>query len=89
LKTGVVDTVIDGDTFTLESGETIRLANVDAPEKGTPNAAKAREELNRLIGGKPITYDIKARDVYGRLVAEVWVDGSNINDEIVRFVSGL
>ena len=89
MKTGVVDTVIDGDTFTLNSGETIRLANVDAPEKGKPNAAKAREELNRLIGGKTITYDIKARDTYGRLVAEVWVDGNNVNNEMTRFVSGL
>lgn len=89
MKTGVVDTVIDGDTFTLETGETIRLANVNAPEKGTPNAAKAREELNNLIGGKTITYEVKARDVYGRLVAEVWIDGHNVNDEIIRFISGL
>ena len=89
MKTGVVDTVIDGDTFTFETGETIRLANVNAPEKGTPNAAKVREELNNLIGGKTIAYEVKARDVYGRFVAEVWIDGRNVNDEIIRFISGL
>ena len=29
-----VQRVIDGDTFVTEEGETVRLANVDAPEKG-------------------------------------------------------
>ena len=89
MKTGVVDTVIDVDTFTLKTGETIRLTCVDAPMTGTPNAAKAREELNRLIGGKSINCEVKGRDVYGRLVAEVWFNNTNVNDEMIRFMSGL
>ena len=58
MKKGIVDTVIEVDTFTLKTGETIKLTCVDAPVAGTPNAAKAREELNRLIGRKLINCDI-------------------------------
>jgi endonuclease YncB( thermonuclease family) len=89
MKTGVVDTVINVDTFTLKTGETIRLIHVDATDVGISNTNKGREELNRLIGGKPINCEIKGRDVYGHLVAEVWINSTNINDEMIRFMSGL
>ena len=87
MQTGIVDTVIDGDTFTLTTDEIIRLANVKAPEKGSPNAAKAREKLNQLLGNKYIKYKELAKDTYGRIVAEVWVDSLYINDEMNRFMS--
>ena len=89
MKTGVVDTVINVDTFRLKTGETIRLIHVDTSEIDLSNATRGREELNRLIGGKPIHCEVKGRDVYGYLVAEVWINSTNINDEMIRFMSGL
>ncbi|MAF86192.1 MAG: hypothetical protein CL875_06965 [Dehalococcoidales bacterium] len=39
--------------------------------------------LESLILSKTITYDIVARDDYGRSVAEVWVDIINVNDAMI------
>ena len=64
--------VIDGDTFTTASRKNpVRLANVNAPEKGRPGAAKATQALRGMIGGKEVTIKTVARDVYGRSVANV------------------
>lgn len=41
-----VTKVIDGDTFkTAARKRSVRLANVDAPEKGQPGGAKATRDL--------------------------------------------
>ena len=72
--------VRDGDTFRTTAQIWVRLARVNAPEIGTPSGQRAKETLERLIFGKPITYESVARDNYGRIVAEVWVNGTNVND---------
>ena len=77
--------VIDGDTF--KTAYVIRLADVDAPELDEPGGPAAKRELERLIGGKDITYEEKARDVYGRIVAQVWVNGIDVNAAMRRFLS--
>jgi endonuclease YncB( thermonuclease family) len=87
MQTGVVDVVIDGNTFTLNTGETVRLAEVDAPEVGSTVYAQALEKLKQLIGSKVILYDQRGIDDYGRIVADVWVGSLYVNDEIYRFVS--
>lgn len=75
-----VTRVIDGDTFETASRKNpVRLANVDTPEKGTPGAAKARDDLSKLILGKVVTIDTKARDPYGRAVANVKVGVKSVN----------
>jgi endonuclease YncB( thermonuclease family) len=87
MQTGVVDVVIDGNTFTLNTGETVRLAEVDVPEVGSTAYAQALEKLKQLIGSKVILYDQRGIDDYGRIVADVWVGSLYVNDEIYRFVS--
>lgn len=75
-----VTRVIDGDTFETASRKNpVRLANVDTPEKGTPGAAKARDALSKLILGKVVAIDTKARDPYGRAVANVKVGVKSVN----------
>jgi endonuclease YncB( thermonuclease family) len=81
-----VTRVIDGDTFETGSrNNPVRLANVDTPEKGTPGAAKAREALARLVLGKEVRIDTKARDVYGRAVANVKVGVNSVNKAMKRY----
>lgn len=47
-----VTKIIDGDTFeTASRKKSVRLANVDAPEKEQPGFAKATETL-RMINGR-------------------------------------
>jgi len=75
-----VTRVVDGDTFKTASRKNpVRLANVDAPERGRPGAAAATGKLQRLIGGKMVTVKTVARDTYGRSVANVQVKGRSVN----------
>lgn len=75
-----VTRVIDGDTFRTSSRKrSIRLANVNAPEKGTKGGTKATKQLKSLIQGKKVEVITVARDVYGRSVARVIVNGKSVN----------
>ncbi len=87
METAVVENVLDGDTFRLNTGEIVRLAEVDAPEVGSPNYVKALERLKQLIEDKVILYDQRAIDTYGRIMADVWVGSLYVNDEMHRFMS--
>lgn len=71
--------VIDGDTFVTQSGKRVRLANVNAPEKGRRGAPKSRSDLRQLISRKEAKIDIVARDRYGRAVANVVVGNKSVN----------
>jgi endonuclease YncB( thermonuclease family) len=77
-----VKKVIDGDTIVVNRkiGDTnkIRLARVNAPEKGRPGGKKATNILKGLIGGKSITLTPKGRS-YDRVVAEVRVGRKSVN----------
>ena len=80
---GRVRYVTDGDTFRLESGERIRIANIDAPEIHV-RQAKCRLEFTRgeaaskqartLLDGKIVTFERVGRS-YNRTVARVRVNG--------------
>ncbi len=81
-----VTQVIDGDTFkTASRKRPVRLADVDTPEVGTRGAAQATAALKKLILNKAVVVDTQARDVYGRAVAKVKVDGKSVNRVMKRF----
>jgi len=75
-----VTRIVDGDTFeTASRKRPVRLASVDTPEKGQPGYRQAKETLARMIEGETVTIDTKARDVYGRSVANVKVGRRSVN----------
>ena len=75
-----VTRVIDGDTFRTSSRKhSVRLANVNAPEKGRKGGFKATQQLKSLIQSKKVEVETIARDKYGRSVARVKVDGKSVN----------
>ena len=75
-----VTKVIDGDTFMTASRKNpVRLANVDAPEKGTRGGAAATKALKSMIQGETVSIDTVARDSYGRSVAKVKVGRNSVN----------
>ena len=75
-----VTRVVDGDTFrTASRKHSVRLANVDAPERGKPGSAKVTQALRNLIQGQKVQIDTVARDSYGRTVANVKADGKSVN----------
>ena len=78
-----VTKVIDGDTFETDKRKNpVRLANVDAPEKGQRGAAKAREKLRNLIEGKEVGIETVARDKYGRSVARIYLGRESVNKKM-------
>ena len=75
-----IDRVIDGDTV-LSAGHRIRLADIDAPEKGQPWGRQATECLAHLVGHKWLTLETKEKDLYGRTVGKLYLlqDGQKID----------
>ena len=74
-----VSKVSDGDTFVTQDGTKVRLANVNAPEKGQRGAPQARTDLRQLISRKQVNIETVARDPYGRVVANVKVGNKSVN----------
>ena len=79
----------DGDTCTTLKGEKIRLACIDTPELKGKNAnpipAKlARDFLNDVVAKKKVSIRRITKDRYGRTVAELFNDGINIQELIVK-----
>lgn len=85
--TGKVVGVSDGDTLTIlddsKAQHKIRLADIDAPEKGQPYGNRARQRLQKLASGKVAQADCREKDKYGRDVCTVTVDGIDINADLV------
>jgi hypothetical protein len=71
-----VSRVVDGDTFDTTSGDTIRLADINAPEHGESSYSIAKDFLNELVYGKNVYLDIDdvyQTDPFDRLVCVVYV----------------
>lgn len=78
-----VTRVVDGDTFgTASRKNLVRLANVDAPEKGEPGGAAATAKLRRLIERETVRIEPVARDRYGRTVANVYKGRESVNKKM-------
>ena len=70
--------VHDGDTFYV-GPEKIRLLGIDTPELGAPRSRMAALRLIQLLGEGPVTIVPRAEDVYGRVVADVYVRGHDVS----------
>ena len=85
--TGQVVSVADGDTITmLVAGERVRvrLAEIDAPERGQPWGRRAKQALTEKIANHVVQVETKFNDRYGRRVGHVAYSGRDINRELVR-----
>jgi len=95
-----VTSIYDGDTFRCNMkgypaiiGEHmgIRVAGIDTPEMRDKRpeikalAQKAKQfAVQRLREGKVIELKNMYRGKYFRIVAEVWIDGVNLGDELIK-----
>ena len=77
-----VQSVVDGDTFKVShrvsGSQYIRVAGVNAPEKGQRGYASAKKDLSKLKG-KTVTLRPKAKS-YGRTVADVIYKRKKLKD---------
>ena len=85
---GKVIKIADGDTLTLLTPSNqqvkIRLAGVDTPERKQPFGNKAKQALSNLAFQKQALIEVEAKDRYGRAIGVVFVDGLNVNAELVK-----
>ncbi len=79
---GRVVSVADGDTLTLldtkRTQHKIRLAFIDAPEKGQPHGRRSRQNLSEHAFGKDARAHCYKTDRYERLICTVLVDGKDV-----------
>lgn len=83
---GLVIKVIDGDTIDvkLSSGPIrVRLYGIDTPERGQPWEDEATAHVRQRVLGKEVEIEPFEQDRYDRLVGIVFLDGVNINAELV------
>jgi endonuclease YncB( thermonuclease family) len=84
---GTVVGVVDGDTadIRLQSGMIrVRLHSIDAPERDQPHGAASKQALSKLVYGKQVNVEPIEQDRYDRLVARLWLDGLDVNAEMIR-----
>jgi endonuclease YncB( thermonuclease family) len=74
--------VFDGDSFNLNGAKNqlirIRIAGIDAPEKGQPYSTKARESLEALLKSGEIQLSPVKKDRFDRWVANVSVANQDV-----------
>jgi endonuclease YncB( thermonuclease family) len=73
---------VDGDTIRY-GNERIRLRGLDAPELSEAGGPEARQRLADLLRSGTISVIPQGQDVYGRTIADVFVDGRNVA-EVLR-----
>ena len=83
-----VTSVVDGDTVWVrrsrgDRGTDIRLQGIDAPEICQHWGPQAREALRRLLLARRVTVTEVARDSYGRVLAQLRVDGHDVGGWLV------
>ena len=85
---GRVVAVLDGDTIKILDATnrqfTIRLSEIDAPEKGQAFGQASRRALSDLVARKRVVASCPSTDRYGRHVCSVTADGLNVNSRQVQ-----
>lgn len=86
--TGRVIGITDGDTFTVLTPElrevAVRVAEIDAPERGQPYANRSRQQLAELVFDKNVSIDVQVVDRYDRPVGRPIVGDVDVTVEMIR-----
>ncbi len=80
-----VTQVLDGDTFILSNGESVRIVMIDTPEREQPLYQEATDYLAGLVLNRAVTLKRAGtgRDRYDRVLAEVMLDTINVGRRMV------
>jgi len=80
--------VTDGDTVKVldeqKRQHTVRLAEIDAPERGQPWGDRSKQALSALVFGKVVSVEQTDSDRYGRMVGRISSDGRDVNRAMVE-----
>ena len=79
--------VVDGDSITVKIDQTdyrIRLAEIDAPEISQLWGKESKLALKEKLENKEVVIEVIDVDRYSRLVARIFLDGRQINREMLE-----
>jgi len=78
--------IIDGDTFVIEGGYSVRILGIDADERGYPCYDAAKNRLEELILNKEVKLEMGSEnlDQYCRYLRYIFLGDKNISLELVR-----
>jgi endonuclease YncB( thermonuclease family) len=80
---GTVSRVIEGDRLVLQGPgsyqRTVRMAGIDAPERGQPYAEQSEGRLARRLSGRFVVIDAYGRDAQGQILGRVTYGGEDMN----------
>ena len=86
-RTGRTVKVLDGDTIIVQDFtgiHTLRLAEIDCPEKTQARGIEAKNFTQALCGSQQVSYKIIDEDRYGRKIAKIYVCGRYLSEELVK-----
>jgi micrococcal nuclease len=91
LWSGYVKNIVDGDTvgdsFNICGVQKVRLVGINAPDMDEEGYEKAKEFVNKTYRWEEVKLDVddeKQYDPYYRILAVVYVNGTNVNEKMVR-----
>ena len=78
--------IIDGDTFLIEGGYSVRILGIDADERGYPCYDAAKTGLEELILNKEVRLEkgTEDKDQWCRYLRYVFLDSQNISLEMIK-----
>jgi endonuclease YncB( thermonuclease family) len=79
--------VLDGDSLEVEidgAVEEVRIRRINAPEQGECWGDAARHITETILDGTEVMLTADGRDQYGRLLADVWADGTSVALSLIR-----
>lgn len=84
-ESALVERVVDGDTL-IANNESVRLLGINSPERGEEYYLEAKRFLENLTFNKPVKLEKtnQDKDKYGRKLRYIFVEGKNVNLEIVE-----
>ena len=97
---GTVVKIADGDTITVLDSDKVqhrvRVAGIDAPEKGQPFGNASTKRLRELVARKEVRVEFHKHDRYGRIVGKVMVTppdcpscGKTLDVGLAQFTTGM
>ena len=84
---GTVTRIIDGDNLELNNGKSIRLYDINCPEKGQKFSKEAIDLSTKLTLNNQIRLDYQPNyqtDRWNRLLAYVFINNTFLNEQLVR-----
>lgn len=85
-RMATVTSIVDGDTIYIDYKEKIRFVGINIPEIGQKGSLEAKQYVSDKIMNKQIYLDVdnkNFKDQYGRTLAVVFIEGENLNKELL------